>query len=147
MNNNFLKIAIEEAKKARELGEVPVGAVIIKDDKVIAAAHNLKETKKEVTAHAELLAIKMASEILDNWRLNDCEIYVTLEPCAMCASAIVQSRIKKIYIGTFEPTTGACGSVINLVQNEALNSFVHVEWLYSDECSDIITEFFKERRS
>ena len=146
MRDEFLEIAIEEAKKAGELGEVPVGAVIVKADKVIAKAHNLKETRNDVTAHAELLAMKKASEVLNNWRLNECEVYVTLEPCAMCASAIVQSRIKKLYIGTFEPTMGACGSVINLVQNETLNSFVQVEWLYNHECSKMITEFFKKRR-
>ena len=108
----MLSLALEEAEKAREKGEVPVGAVIVKDGEIIARAHNLKETLKDPTAHAEILAIREACNKLNNWRLNGCEMYVTLEPCPMCAGAILQSRLSKIYIGTFDDTTGAAGSVV-----------------------------------
>ncbi len=146
MNKIFMEKALEEAKIAEYLNEVPVGAVIVKAGEIIASAHNLRETLKDPTAHAELIAIKKASEILNNWRLNECEMYVTLEPCPMCAGAILQSRIRKLYIGTFDPVAGSCGSNINIVQNEALNSFIEVNWMYDERCSDVIMDFFKKRR-
>jgi len=146
MESKFLDLAIKEAEIAASEGEVPVGAVIVKDNEVIAMAHNMKESLKDVTAHAEILAIRKASERLNNWRLKGCEIYVTLEPCAMCAAAICQSRISKIYIGTFDPEAGACGSVINLVQNGRLGYNINVQWLYFDKCSEILSEFFENRR-
>lgn len=146
MENKFLDLAIKEAEIAASEGEVPVGAVIVKDNEVIAVAHNMKESLKDVTAHAEILAIKKASEKLNNWRLKGCEMYVTLEPCAMCAAAICQSRISKIYIGTFDPEAGACGSVINLVQSSRLGYNINVQWLYFDKCSEILKEFFENRR-
>lgn len=146
MSNVFMEIALEEARIAESLGEVPVGAVIVKDGTVISKAHNLRESLKDPTAHAEVIAIREASNVLDNWRLNECEMYVTLEPCPMCAGAIFQSRIRKLYIGTFDPVAGACGTSINILQNNAINSFVHINWLYSNECSDIIVNFFKKRR-
>lgn len=146
MNNEFMKIALEEAKIAEKLDEVPVGAVIVKDNKVIATAHNLREILKDPTAHAEVLAIKKASEVLNDWRLSGCEMYVTLEPCPMCAGAIVQARIRKIYIGTFDPVAGCCGSVIDVTQNRYLNTALDVEWTYDEECSNILQEFFKKRR-
>lgn len=142
----MLKLALEEAEKARKKGEVPVGAVILKDGKVISKAHNLKETLKDPTAHAEILAIKKACEKLNNWRLYGCEMYVTLEPCPMCAGAILQSRISKIHIGTFDETTGAAGSTINILQNPNLNHFLDIVWNNDEECSKILTEFFKDRR-
>ena len=143
---DFMNEALNEAKKAYEKGEVPVGAVIVKDDKIIARAHNLKESSNQVIDHAEIIAIRQANNILNNWRLNDCELYVTLEPCPMCASAIMQSRIRKIHIGTIDPVAGACGSVINLVQNDNLNYFIEVNWEYNQECSEILVEFFNNRR-
>lgn len=142
----MLSLAFEEAKKAREKGEVPVGAVIVKDGEVIAKAHNLKETLKDPTAHAEILAIKEACKKLDNWRLYGCCMYVTLEPCPMCAGAILQSRISKIHIGTFDDTTGAAGSVVNILQNHNLNHFLEVIWESDEECSKILTNFFEARR-
>jgi tRNA(adenine34) deaminase len=143
----FLNEALEEAKTALKLKEVPVGAVIVKDGKIISRAYNLRETLYDPTAHAEILAIKKATEILGSWRLTGCSLYVTLEPCPMCAGAIVQARISNLYIGTFDPRAGACGSVMNIVQNEALNHFVNVTWMYNEECSGILTEFFKEKRN
>lgn len=146
MEHLYMKIAMDEAKKALEKSEVPVGAVIVKDDKVIATAHNLKEITKDPTNHAEIIAIRRACESLGRWRLNDCSMYVTLEPCAMCAGAIIQSRIKTLYIGTFDPRAGACGSVFNITQDERLNHWVNVKWLYDEDCSNLLQEFFKERR-
>lgn len=142
----MLSLALEEAEKAREKGEVPVGAVIVKNGEIIAKAHNLKESLNDPTAHAEILAIREACNKLNNWRLNGCEMYVTLEPCPMCAGAILQSRLSKIYIGTFDDTTGAAGSVVNILQNHNLNHFLEVVWENDEKCSKILTEFFKDRR-
>ena len=143
---DFMKIAKEEAILAMNKGEIPVGAVIVKNGVIIGKAHNLKETLNDSTAHAEILAIKEASKYIGNWRLNGAEMYVTLEPCPMCASAILQSRISKVYIGTFNKDMGACGSVINLLDNRGLNSFVDVKWVYDNECSELLTRFFDNRR-
>ena len=143
---NFMDIALNEAENGKKIGEVPVGAVIVYDGKIIAKAHNLKETLNDVTAHAEILAIREASERLENWRLSKVEMYVTLEPCPMCASAITQARIEKVYIGTFDPTAGACGSIINLAQSNRLNTFFDIEWCYDKRCSDILKDFFEKRR-
>lgn len=139
---DFMKEALFEANRALQLREVPVGAVIVKEGKIIARAHNLKETIQDVTAHAEILAIRKASEKLGTWRLTNCEMYVTLEPCAMCASAIAQSRISKLYIGTFDPRSGACGSVMNVLEEDKLNFRVKVNWSYDEECSLILSNFF-----
>lgn len=146
MMTNFMKEALIEAERALLLKEVPVGAVIVKDNIVIARTHNLKETMMDPTAHAEVLAIREACEYIGNWRLTGCDMYVTLEPCAMCASAIAQSRISNLYIGTFDPMAGACGSVLDITGNDYLNYKVRVHWCYYDECSNILKEFFKERR-
>ena len=143
---DFMGVAKKEAILAMNKGEIPVGAVIVKDGVIIGRAHNLKETLRDSTAHAEILAIKEASKYIENWRLNGAEMYVTLEPCSMCASAISQSRISKVYIGTFNKDMGACGSVINLLDNGGLNSFVDVKWVYDEECSELLTRFFDNRR-
>ena len=144
---NFIDEAKGEAIKAYDKGEIPVGAVIVKDGLIIGRGHNLKETLNDVTAHAEILAIKEASNKIGDWRLDGAEMYVTLEPCPMCASAIVQSRISKVYIGTFNKDMGACGSVISLLDSRRLNSFVDVKWLYDKECSELLVKFFEENRS
>lgn len=146
MADEFLKEAVKEAHKALQAEEVPVGAVIVKEGSIIGRGYNLRENLKDPLAHAEIMAIKEACAYLKDWRLSGCEMYVTLEPCPMCAGAIVQSRIKRIYIGTFDPKAGACGSVMNVVQNEALNHFVDVKWLYDEECSQLLTDFFLSRR-
>ncbi|GAB6168868.1 nucleoside deaminase [Clostridium carnis] len=143
---DFMEIALEEAKKAYENGEIPVGAVIVKDGEVIARGYNLKETLKRPTAHAEIIAIEEACKQLNNWRLSGTEMYVTLEPCPMCASAIAQSRISKLYIGTFNKDMGACGSVMNLLDYNIFNTYVDVKWCYNDKCSKILTQFFNNRR-
>ena len=146
MEELYIKEALIEAERAKQIGEVPVGAVIVKDNVILARAHNLKESLKDCTAHAEILAIRRASSVLKNWRLNGCEMYITLEPCPMCAAAISASRIRKVYIGTFDHNMGAGGSVVNLLQNEYLNYNIEVKWIYSEDCSKIIKDFFKERR-
>lgn len=146
MEKIFLKEALVEAEKAKQKGEVPVGAIIVKDGEIIARAHNNKEVFNDCTAHAEVLAIREASHKLRNWRLNGCEMYVTLEPCPICASVIAAARMKRIYIGTFDPSIGACGSVINIVQNDYLNYNIDVKWMYSKACSKIITDFFEKIR-
>lgn len=143
---DFMKEALKEAYKAREKDEVPVGAVIVKDGEIIARAHNLREINKSPLAHAEILAIGKASEYIGDWRLNGCELYVTLEPCVMCAGAIIQSRISKVYIGTFDPKAGACGSVADILNHPHLDSFVDVIWNYNSECSEILVGFFKNKR-
>ena len=143
---DFMKFAKEEAILAMNKGEIPIGAVIVKNGVIIGKANNLKETLNDSTAHAEVLAIKEASKYIGSWRLNGAEMYVTLEPCAMCASAISQSRISKVYIGTFNKDMGACGSIINLLDNRSLNSFVDVKWVYDQECSELLTRFFDNRR-
>ena len=144
---DYMKFAIEEAKKAFNKGEVPVGVVIVKDGEVIACQHNLKEEKMLTIAHAEILAIEEASKRLNNWRLSGCEMYVTLEPCPMCAAAIAQSRISKLYIGTFNKDMGACGSTINLLDYDIFNWKVDVKWCYNQMCSDLLTTFFENRRN
>lgn len=146
VQEKFMEAALKEAKKAYDKEEVPVGAVIVKDGKIIARAHNLKEIKKDTTKHAEILAIQKASKKLDAWRLTDCEMYVTLEPCSMCAGAIIASRIKKLYIGTMDLKTGACGSVLNLLDYN-FNHKVEVEkGIMQKECEYILKEFFKKLR-
>lgn len=143
----FMKAALKEAKKAAEKLEVPVGCVIVKDGKIIARAYNEKETKLDTTKHAEILAIQKASKKLQAWRLIDCEMYVTLEPCAMCAGAIVNARIKKLYIGTKDPKTGAAGSVLNIFKDYPLNHKVEVEYdILQQECEKTLKEFFKQLR-
>ena len=145
--NKFMKQALKEAKKAYEKLEVPVGAVIVKDGKIIARAHNLKETKTDTTKHAEILAIQKASKKLESWRLLDCEMYITLEPCSMCAGAIINSRIKKIYIGALDEKTGAAGSVLNLFEDYKFNHKVEVEkGVIQKECENILKDFFKMLR-
>lgn len=145
--NKFMKQALKEAKKAYEKLEVPVGAVIVKDGKIIARAHNLKETKTDTTKHAEILAIQKASKKLESWRLLDCEMYITLEPCSMCAGAIINSRIKKVYIGALDEKTGAAGSVLNLFEDYKFNHKVEVEkGVMQKECENILKDFFKMLR-
>ena len=139
-----MKEAIKEALKAYEKEEVPVGAIIVKDGKIIARAHNIKETKKNAVGHAEILAIQKACKKLNAWRLIDCEMYVTLEPCSMCAGALINSRIKKIYIGTDDLKTGACGSVLNLLEDYQFNHKVEIKkYILKEECEQILKKFFK----
>ncbi len=143
----FMNLALKEAKKACDKLEVPVGAIIVKDGEVIAKAHNLKETKFDTTKHAEILAIQKASKRLKSWRLLDCEMYVTLEPCSMCAGAIINSRIKKVYIGAEDEKTGAVGSVFNLLEDYTFNHKVEFEiGILREDCKSILKNFFIQLR-
>ena len=146
MKKEFMDLAFENAKKAFDLDEVPIGAVIVKDGEIIAKAHNLKETLKSSIAHAEILAIQEASKRIGDWRLNGAEMYVTVEPCSMCASAIAQARISKLHIGTFNKDMGACGTVLNILDYDIFNSYVEINWCYNKRCSELISKFFYERR-
>lgn len=143
---NYMDYALKEARKALEKGEIPIGAVIVKNGIIIGKGHNQKESNNDPTAHAEIIAIKEACKTIGDWRLNGTEMYVTLEPCPMCTGAILQSRISKIYIGTFNKDMGACGSVVNLVDNRSLNTFVNTIWTYDSRCSDLLKDFFEKRR-
>lgn len=138
---------MKEAQKAAELGEVPIGAVIVRNGEVVGRGHNLTETTKDPTAHAEMEAIRQAAKALGGWRLIGCDMFVTAEPCAMCAGAIVWSRIENLYIGTMDPKAGACGSVFNIVQEKRLNHNVKIETgLLQEQCSSILKDFFKTLR-
>ena len=142
-NEKFMREALKEARKAYEKDEIPVGAVIVKDGKIISRAYNSRESSKNAIAHAEVLAIKKACKKLDAWRLLDCEMYVTLEPCPMCAGAIINSRISKIYIGTDDEKTGACGSKLNLLEDYKFNHNVQVQkYILKEECSRHFERFF-----
>ena len=143
----YMKEALNQAKKAYEKGEIPVGAVIVKEHKIIARAYNEKEYKLDTTRHAEILAIQKASKKLKSWRLQDCDMYVTLEPCSMCAGALIQARVRKLYIGTMDKKTGACGSVLNLLKDYTFNHKVEVErGILQKDCENILKNFFKELR-
>lgn len=147
MKEKFMKQALKEAKKANDKLEVPIGVIIVKDGKIIARAHNLRETKKNAVAHAEILAIQKACKKIDAWRLEGCDMYVTLEPCPMCAGAILNSRINKVYIGATEPRSGATGSKINLFEDYNYNHKVEYEiGVLEEECRQIIQNFFKNLR-
>ena len=144
---HFMAEALDLAREAAEAGEVPVGAVIVRDGKMIGRAGNRTEAQKDPTAHAEMLAIRQALEAVGGCRLTGCDMYVTLEPCAMCAGAIVHARIRNLYIGTEDPKTGACGSVLDITGDTRLNHQPHVErGILREECSDLLKCFFRQLR-
>ena len=143
----FMKTALSEAALAAAEGEVPVGAVIVKDGEILARAHNLTETLNDPTAHAEVLAIREAASKLGWARLTGCTMYVTVEPCAMCAGAIVWARIEELVIGTMDPKAGACGSLMVIPEDERLNHRVNIRrGMLADECAGIMKDFFAQRR-
>jgi tRNA(adenine34) deaminase len=144
---HFMLRAINQAKIAASLGEVPVGAVVVYRQEIIAEAHNLVEKETDATLHAEILAIKIASKKLNSWRLNDCSLFVTLEPCSMCMGALVLSRISEVYFGCKDPRQGACGSLFDLSNNCGLpHSFSVYPQLMEEDCSSLLQMFFKEIR-
>ena len=146
-DEKYMKAAIREAKKAYKLDEVPIGCVIVQKDKIIARGYNRRNTDKNTLAHAEMSAIKKASKKTGDWRLEDCTMYVTLEPCQMCAGAIVQSRLGRVSIGSMNPKAGCAGSVINLLQMKQFNHQVEMETgVLEEECSFMLSDFFKELR-
>ncbi|MFB9330769.1 tRNA adenosine(34) deaminase TadA [Paenibacillus aurantiacus] len=146
-DQHWMREAIEEAKKAEAIGEVPIGAVIVKDGLVIGRGHNLRETTLDPTAHAEMIAIREASKHLDAWRLMGCTLYVTLEPCPMCAGALVQSRIHKVVYGTTDPKAGCAGTLMNLLQEPRFNHETEmVSGVLQEECAALLTNFFRKLR-
>lgn len=143
----YMRAAIREAKKAYALEEVPIGCVIVREEKIIARGYNRRNTDKNTLAHAELSAIKKASKKCGDWRLEDCTMYVTLEPCQMCAGAIIQSRMKKVVIAAKNPKAGCAGSVLNLLQIPEFNHQAEVEYgVLEEECSNMLSRFFRELR-
>ncbi|MCQ2387072.1 MAG: tRNA adenosine(34) deaminase TadA [Clostridia bacterium] len=147
-DEDYMNIALNEAKKAKKHDEVPIGAIIVKNGKIIAKAHNKTEKMQDGTAHAEMLAIKKACKKIKSWRLEDCTIYITVEPCPMCAGAIVNSRIKKVIFGAYEKKSGCAVSKYPILENNGLNhktSFVG--GIREKECSEIIKNYFKLKRS
>ncbi|MBS7526540.1 nucleoside deaminase [Fusibacter paucivorans] len=146
-NETFMFAALEEAEKALHYGEVPIGAVIVKSGRIIARAHNTRETSEDVLGHAEINAIRKASEILGGWRLTDCDIYVTIEPCPMCTGALYQARIRKIYYGAPDLKSGACQSVMRFFDVKGLNHYCDVEsGLLEIRCIQLLKDFFNKRR-
>ena len=144
----YMQEALKEAKAAAAEGEVPIGAVIVRGGEIIARAHNRTEQAKDPTAHAEILAIREAAARLGGWRLPGCSMYVTVEPCSMCAGAIVWSRIERLYIGAMDPKAGACGSLYNIPCDSRLNHNVEIETgLMSEECSRLMKDFFRKLRT
>lgn len=146
-DESFMKQAVKQAKKAYDKLETPIGCVIVYEDKVIARGYNKRNMKKNTLAHAEILAINKASKVLGDWRLEDCTMYVTLEPCPMCAGAIVQARIPRVVIGSMNSKAGCAGSVLNLLQQDGLNHQVEItKGVLAEECSGLMTSFFRELR-
>ncbi|WP_088073031.1 tRNA adenosine(34) deaminase TadA [Gottfriedia luciferensis] len=144
----YMKIAIDEALKAEQLGEVPIGAVIVHNDQVIARGYNVREIKQSALGHAEITTIEEACKVVDSWRLEDTTLYVTLEPCPMCAGAIIQSRIPRVVFGAKDPKAGCGGSIYNLLQEERFNHRCEViSGILDEECGKLLTNFFKELRA
>ena len=147
-DENFMREALRQAQKANEAGEVPVGAVIVREGKIIARAYNQVELLKDATAHAEMLALTQAEAAVGDWRLTECDLYVTKEPCAMCAGALVYTRIRRVIFGCTDPVAGAAGSVMNLLQMPALNHRCDIaSGVLQDECATILQDFFRKRRN
>ena len=144
----FMREALRQAQKANEAGEVPVGAVVVLAGKIIGRAHNQVELLKDATAHAEMLALTQAEAAVGDWRLTECDLYVTKEPCAMCAGALVHTRIRRVIFGCADPAAGAAGSVINLLQMPELNHRCDIaSGVLQDECAAILQKFFRKRRT
>jgi tRNA(adenine34) deaminase len=144
---SFMKLAIEEAKKAEAIREVPIGAIVVKEGEIVAAAYNLRESDQRAVAHAELLAIDEACKKLNTWRLTGCTLYVTLEPCPMCAGAIIQSRVDRVVFGASDPKAGCVGSIYNLLAEPKFNHQCEVEkGIMAEECGELLTNFFRQLR-
>ncbi|QSZ27401.1 nucleoside deaminase [Aceticella autotrophica] len=147
MFNKFMQEALNEAEKSLHLSEVPVGAVVVKDGIIIGRGHNLKETSNDGTMHAEIIAIKNACRNLNNWRLSDCDLFVTLEPCPMCAGAIIETRIRRVYIGAENANSGAAGTVYDILGKRSLNSTSDIYFgIMEEECKNLLKNFFEKLR-
>lgn len=147
MDIKYMIEAIKEAKKGTKYDEVPVGAVIVKDDVIIARAHNKKEEKKCANFHAEMVAIEKACKKINDWRLVGCDIYVTLEPCAMCTGALINARVDNIYFGAYDEKAGCCGSLYDLMKDKKFNHASNVQGgILQEECASMLTNYFKKKR-
>lgn len=147
MDEKFMKLAMKEAEKAGQMDEVPIGAILVQDHEVIATGYNIREKTQTTLSHAELIAIEQANEKLGSWRLDDCTLYVTLEPCPMCAGAIVQARVKRVVFGAFDPKAGCAGTLMNLLEESRFNHQVEVvSGVMEEECKLLIKDFFKRLR-
>lgn len=143
----FMTEAMKEAKKAQMLDEVPIGAVVVKNGEIIGRGHNLRESTNDATMHAEMQAIREANQVLENWRLEECDLYVTLEPCVMCGGAIIWSRMRAVYFGPYDQKGGAAGSLLNVLEDDRFNHTTEVHGgILEEPCRDIIQTFFKELR-
>ncbi len=148
IHEQYMQLAIVEAEKAQAIGEVPIGAVIVFENEVIAAGYNIRETSQTTLSHAELIAIQQANEKIGSWRLENCTLYVTLEPCPMCAGAIVQSRIKQVVYGAIDPKAGCAGTLMNLLTEDRFNHQVDVvKGVLEAECSSMLRDFFRDLRA
>ncbi len=146
-DNRFMTAAIGQAQIARDNGDVPVGVVIVHENQIIAKGYNQRDQLNDSTAHAEIIALTAACDYIGNWRLNDCTIYVTLEPCPMCAGALVLARLDRLVYGCDDPKAGACGSLYNIVQDDRLNHRIEItKGILAEQCSALLTEFFQNRR-
>jgi len=146
-DEKYMRMAIEEAIKAEDIGEVPIGAIIVHESNDIASGYNVRESKQRTLSHAELIAIDEANEKIGSWRLEDCTLYVTLEPCPMCAGAIVQSRIKRVVYGASDQKAGCAGTLMNLLNDKRFNHQVEVtKGVLEKECSELLTNFFRKLR-
>ena len=146
-DEKYMKEAMKQAKKAAAIEEVPIGCVIVYEDKIIARGYNKRNLKKNTLAHAEIIAMNKASKVIGDWRLEDCTMYVTLEPCPMCAGAIVQARIPRVVVGSMNPKAGCAGSVLNVLQTEGFNHQVELATgVLEEECSEMLSSFFRELR-
>lgn len=148
MHEVYMRAALREARKALARQEAPIGAVVVREGRIIARGYNLRESKQDATLHAEMIAIRKACKKLNTWRLNECSLYVTLEPCAMCAGAIVQSRVGALYIGTPDPKAGAAGSVLDIVNEPRFNHRIQpVYGILQEECAGLLKDFFRQLRA
>lgn len=146
-DEKYMREAIKQARKAAKIDEIPIGCVIVYDDKIIARGYNRRNTDKSTLAHAEIIAIRKAAKVIGDWRLEDCTMYITLEPCPMCAGAIVQARIPRVVVGAMNPKAGCAGSVINLLQMDGFNHKAELtSGVLVDECRTMLQDFFKEMR-
>lgn len=147
IHKNFIEYTLKLAEEAKKIDEVPIGAIIVRDSQIIAEAYNLREKNQSVTGHAEILAIEKAAKKLNSWRLSDCTLYVSLEPCLMCAGALIQSRIQSVYFGAFDPKGGALGSLYQLHEDKRLNHrFTVIGGICQKDCGAILSEYFKSKR-
>ena len=146
-DEDFMQLALAEAIKAGQLGEVPIGAILVHDGQVVESAFNLRESLQTTASHAEMLLIDKGNDMFNSWRLEDCTLYVTLEPCPMCAGAILQARIPRVVFGAYDPKAGCAGSIINLLEDDRFNHQVDLAGgVLNDACSRLITDFFKKIR-